>query len=91
MGAKSENLKGVKWQRGVVTNPLCESHWNRDHCSMKKWESGKHKNWVMPAEGVKVHVATDGSLQGTAGKWGACGWSVVQLDYGGELGPLHGM
>ena len=27
----------------------------------------------------------------TAGKWGACGWSVVQLDYDEELGPLHGM
>ena len=23
--------------------------------------------------------------------WGACGWSVVQLDYDGELGPLHGL
>ena len=34
---------------------------------------------------------TDGSLLGTAGKWGACGWSVVQLDYDEKLGPLHGM
>ena len=32
------------------------------------------------------HVATDGSLLGTAGKWGACGWAVVQLDYDEELG-----
>ena len=23
--------------------------------------------------------------------WGACGWFVVQLDYGDELGPLRGM
>ena len=45
----------------------------------------------MPAEGFKGHVATDGSLLGTAGKWGACGWSVAQLDYDEELGPLHGM
>ena len=45
----------------------------------------------MPAEEFKDHVATDGSLLGTAGKWGACGWSVVQLDYDEELGPLHGM
>ena len=45
----------------------------------------------MPAEGFKGHVATDGSLLCTAGKWRACGWSVVQLDFGEELGPLHGM
>ena len=45
----------------------------------------------MPAGGFKGHVATDGSLLGTAGKWRACVWSVVQLDYDEELGPLHGM
>ena len=45
----------------------------------------------MPAVGFKGHVATDGSLLGAAGKWRACGWSVVQLDYGEELGPLRGM
>ena len=45
----------------------------------------------MPGEGFKGHVATDCSLLGTAGKWRACGWSVVQLDYDEELGPLHGM
>ena len=41
------------------------------------------------AEGFKGHVATDSSLLGTAGKWHA--WSVVQLDYDEELGPLHGL
>ena len=45
----------------------------------------------MPAEGFEGLVATDGSLLGAAGKWGACGWSEVQLDYGEELVPLHGM
>ena len=45
----------------------------------------------MPAEGFKGHVATDGSLLGAAGKWRACGWAVVQLDYDEEMGPLHGM
>ena len=43
----------------------------------------------MPAEGFKGHVATDGSLLGTSGKWGEC--AVVQLDCGEELEPLHGM
>ena len=45
----------------------------------------------MPAEGFKGHFATDGSSLGSAGKWGACGWAVVQLEYDEELGPLHGM
>ena len=54
---------------------------------MKKWESEKHRSWRLPAEGFKRHVATDGSLLGMAGKWRACGWSVVQL----ENEPLHGM
>ena len=45
----------------------------------------------MPAEGFKGHVATDSSLLGAAGKWRACGWAVVQLDYDEEMGPLHGM
>ena len=45
----------------------------------------------MPAEGSKGHVATDGSSLNIAGKWGACGWAVVQLDYDEEMEPLHGM
>ena len=35
----------------------------------------------MPAEEFKGHVATDGSLLGTAGEWRACGLSVVELDF----------
>ena len=45
----------------------------------------------MSAEGFKGHVATDDSLLGTGGKWRACGWSVVQLDYGEEWESLYGM
>ena len=44
----------------------------------------------MPVEGFKGHVATDGSLPGKVGKWGACGWAVVQLDYDEELGLSTG-
>ena len=58
---------------------------------MRKWESEKQKRWGMPAEGFKGHVAADGYLLGNAGKLGAHGWAVVQLDCGGELWPLHGM
>ena len=39
-------------------------------------------------EGFKGHVATDGSLMAAAGKWRACGWSVVQLDYDEEIGAF---
>ena len=30
-------------------------------------------------------------MLGTSGKWGACGWAVVQLDYDKEMEPLHWM
>ena len=58
---------------------------------MQKWESEKHQSWRMPAEGFKGHVGTDGSLLGVAGKWRACGWSMVQLDYDEELVLLQGI
>ena len=83
--------KEGKWQKSIVTHPISESQWNRGHSSMKRWESEKHKKWGMPAEGFKGQVAIEGSPLGTAGKWEACGWSVAQLDYDEEFGPLHGM
>ena len=61
--------KEWKWQRGIVAHPLSEGQWNRRNFRMMMWESGKHKGWCIPAEGFKGHVATDGSLLGTAGKW----------------------
>ena len=72
-------------------HPLSEIHWIRSHFSVKKWESDKHKSWGFPAEGFRDHVVADGSLLGVTGKWGACGWSVVQSDQDGELVPMHGM
>ena len=54
VGAKIENLKeGVEVAK-------------RDCNASSRGESEKHKNWSMPAEGFKDHVATDGSLLGTA-------------------------
>ena len=61
--------KEWKWQRGIVEHHLSESQWNRGHFTKRKWESEKHESWGMKAEGFKVHVATDGSLLGNAGKW----------------------
>ena len=53
--------------------------------------SEKHKSWGLPARGFRDHIATDGSLLVSAGKWCACGWSVAQLDHDEELGPMRGM
>ena len=58
---------------------------------MRTWESDKPKSWSIPAEGLRDHFATDGSLLGVAGTGGACGWSVVQLGHDEEMGPMHGM
>ena len=40
-----------------------------------------NKIWGMSAEGFRGHVTIGGSLLGVPGRWGACGWSVVQLDH----------
>ena len=45
----------------------------------------------MSSEGFRDQVTADGSLLGVLGKWGACGWSVVQLDNDKEMGPMHEM
>ena len=83
--------KGWKWQRGTVAHPLCESQWNGGHFRMKMWESQEHNSWGMSVEGFKGHLATDGPMLGKTGKWRACGWAVVQVDYGGEMALLRGM
>ena len=83
--------KEWKWQRGIVEHPLSGSQWNRRHFTVRKWEFEKRKSWCLPAEGFKGHVATDGSLLGNAGNWGACVRAVVQLDYDEWMEPLHGM
>ena len=48
---------------------------------MTKCKSEKYKSLSMPGEGFRGQVATDGSLLGKAGKWRACVWAVVQLDF----------
>ena len=83
--------KEWKWQRVIVAHPLSESQWNRGHFNVVEWESEKHRSWCMQVEGFRCHVATDGSLLGKTGKWGACGRAVVQLDYDEEMEPKHGM
>ena len=84
------STKEWKWQRGIVAHPLSESQWNRGYVSMKKLESEKRKNWGLPAEGFKGHVATDGSSLGRAGKWGACGWAVCSWIVMRRWGPYMG-
>ena len=41
---------------------------------MKRWESERStRARASQQKGFKDHVATDGSLLGNDGKWGACG------------------
>ena len=78
-------------QRGIVEDPPSES---MEHGPLQYGKVGvgeAQQLGRMPAEGFKCHVVTDSSILGTAGKWEACGWAVVQLDYDEEMQPLHGM
>ena len=84
VGAKSENVE----ERMEVAKKYSRASFqrNKGHFSLKKWESEKHKSWRMPGEGFRGPCG-----HRRPGKWGACGWAVVQLDYDGEMGPLRGM
>ena len=62
-----------KWEQKARTS--------KRYCNAS--ESEKHKSWGIPAEGFKNHVATDGSLLGTAGigehvagQW--CRWIMMK-------------
>ena len=45
-----------------------------------------HKSWCMPVEAARAMLLPMAPLLGTAGKWCACRWAVVQLDYDEEMG-----
>ena len=55
---------------------------------MKMWEIVKLQSLSFQVEGFRGHVAADVSLLGKSGKWRACGWAVVQLDYDEEMGAI---
>ena len=77
-GAKSDGSPEVSRNgsgKEALLNIFSVKANGRGHLSVRKCESEKHKSWSMPAEGFKGHVATDGSLSGKLGKWGA--WAVV--------------
>ena len=73
--------KEWKWQRGILTHTLGDSQWNRRHFSILR----------SPRVGACQKKGSKATLQLTAGKWRACGLSVVQLDFDEELGPLQGV
>ena len=56
----------------------------------EQWESERYTRWSLPAEDLRDHIAIDGSRKRIPGRHGVCGWSVVQLDHGEELEPVHG-
>ena len=58
---------------------------------MKRWSLTSIRV-VVSQQKDRDHVATDGSLLAVAGKWSACGWSVVQHDHTTRRwGPVDGM
>ena len=40
---------------------------------------------------VYARRGLQGPCKEKTGKWGACGWAVVQMDYDEEMGQLYGM
>ena len=77
--------KEWKWQRDVVTHPLSERPVEQG--SFQHGKVGVREAQEPGHASRRVQRAT---LQRTDHS-GACGWSVVQLDYDAELGPLFGM
>ena len=58
---------------------------------MKKWNLISMEGGAFQQKGFKAMLLRAALCWVSAGKWRACGWSVVQLDYDGELGLLHGV
>ena len=100
-GQKSDSRNLGQWEHKgpdikerlevVERHPLSQDQWKKRNLTVRRWESEKHKSWVIPVEGFWKHGVTDGSLLGVSGKWSACGWSVVQVDQDEEMGPMHGV
>ena len=59
--------KEWRWQRGIVEHLLSGSEWNREHFSVRKWESEKHKSWFMPAVAQLDYDEEMGLLHGMYG------------------------
>ena len=91
MGKRETSKEQRKWQRGITSHPLNGKNWTRSHVSVRRWEAKKHRSWCMPVEGSRDHVTTDGSLLRVSVRWGACGWSVVQLVHDDKMWPRRGM
>ena len=67
--------KGPKPQRKIgrgrkeSRRALCvKVNGRKTHLTLRRWESEKHKSWVIPVEGFRNYVATDGSLLGVSGR-----------------------
>ena len=85
----------VRWKRQrSITCPRNCDNCRKNHLSVRRWESEKHKGWSMPIEAFRNDVTTDGSLSGISGSSSAYVWSAVQLDHDekmGREGAMHGM
>ena len=70
---------------------LCESHWEMNHCSVRKWESERIRAGVSQREAFRItfpRMVHSWELQGNGervdGQW--CGWITMK-----SLGPMHGI
>ena len=77
--------------RGLTSHPRCGNNWRQSRLIFPKWQSATHKEWRLVPSGLRDHVATDGFVTEVSDRRGACGLSLLQLDYDGELGPTRGI
>ena len=55
----------------------------------QKWISDTCRSWERRVEGVRSHIATDGSREESSGIDAACGWAVVQLGHDKQEDPWY--
>ena len=79
--AKTSN-EGLKRQRRITSHPLGESSWRTSRMLVRNWESGKHRRWVISADGFWRPCHHRWLFVGSSGQLGRVReWSAVQLVY----------
>ena len=90
MGTKGYQLlkEDWKWQRGSTSHFV----WKQLEKTTCHSEGGNLKNTRAGASPTKASgtMWPPTALLGVSGKWGACGWALVQLDQDEEMGRCMG-
>ena len=85
-----EAKKDWKSQGGITSYPLSEGQWGEKPLDSPKMGIREAQQLVHSSRRFP-EPCCHRWLLGVAGKWGACGWSVVPQDHDEEMGPMHGM